>query len=184
MTALTLSAGAGLRRLPVPVAEPRPALRVVPDHHRIADPGTPDLMVAPVVPLRAPREPASPSRPSHVGAEAPRRVPPPAAAWARQFIQAALEAAAGRRPISQLVRWTGEDVFAMLNRRATLAARLDRGSLPAAGSCLVRSLRLCRPAASVVEASAVVVDRGRYRAVALRLEDADGRWRVTALEIG
>jgi hypothetical protein len=35
-----------------------------------------------------------------------------------------------------------------------------------------------------VEASAVVLDRGRYRAIALRLEDADGRWRVTALEIG
>jgi Family of unknown function (DUF6459) len=35
-----------------------------------------------------------------------------------------------------------------------------------------------------VEASAVVVDAGRVRAVALRLEDVAGRWRVCALEIG
>jgi hypothetical protein len=49
---------------------------------------------------------------------------------------------------------------------------------------VVRSMRLCRPADGVVEASAVVVDRGRVRAVALRLEEFGGRWRVCALEIG
>ena len=32
--------------------------------------------------------------------------------------------------------------------------------------------------------SAVVVGRGRVRAVALRLEGLDGRWRMTALELG
>jgi hypothetical protein len=104
--------------------------------------------------------------------------------WARQFIQAALEAAAGRRPVNQLVRWTSEEVFSLLSRRAALAARLGSTGSPPSGACLVRSVRLCRPTASAVEASAVVLDRGRYRAVALRLEDADGRWRVTALEIG
>jgi hypothetical protein len=36
----------------------------------------------------------------------------------------------------------------------------------------------------VVEASAVVVARGRVQAVALRLEGQDGRWRMTALELG
>lgn len=178
MTALTVSATPPppspprLRVRPVPVAEPRPALRVVPDPE--------------------PRPPAGQGvlvfdgadRPDEPPAAAPHRVPPPAAAWARQFVQAALEAACGRRPVSQLLRWTAEDVYAMLTRRAALAARLDRSASAGTASCLVRSVRLCRPRDGVVEASALAVDRGRYRAVALRLEDADGRWRVTALEIG
>lgn len=175
MTALTVAPTPELRRLPVPVAEPRPALRVVPEHERAPRAGQGVLTFADAGAEADERVPD--------GAVA-QRVPPPAAAWARQFVQAALEAAAGRRPVSQLVRWTAEDVFALLTRRAALAARLDRSGNGIASPCSVRSVRLCRPSTSVVEASAVVVDRGRYRAVALRLEDSDGRWRVTALEIG
>jgi len=173
MTALTLTRQPELRRLPIPVAEPRPALRVVPEPEPpragqgvLALPGADGQIT----------ERADPQE-RH-------RTPPPAAAWARQFVQAALEVAAGRRPVSQLVRWTDEDVYALLTRRATLAARLDRAGAVTSGPCSVRSVRLCRPAAGIVEASAVVQDRGRYRAVALRLEDAGGRWRATALELG
>jgi hypothetical protein len=36
----------------------------------------------------------------------------------------------------------------------------------------------------VYEVCAVVGDLDRVRAIALRMEDFDGRWRVTALEIG
>jgi hypothetical protein len=110
-------------------------------------------------------------------------MPPPAAAWTRQFVQTALEAAAGRRPVSQLLRWSSEDVYSLLARRASLAARLDRAG-GTTGRCTVRSVHLRPLHAGVIEACAVVADRGRFRAVALRLEDADGRWRVTALEIG
>ena len=52
----------------------------------------------------------------------------------------------------------------------------------AAGS--VRAVLTCLPCNGVCEASAVVIDRGRVRALALRMEGLDGRWRVTALEIG
>lgn len=104
-------------------------------------------------------------------------------------MQAALEVAAGRRAPSQLVRWTSEDVFATLSRRAALAARVERAERAGGASARsvavsVRSVRLCHPDTGVVEASAVVTDRGRVRAVALRVEVVDGRWRVTALEIG
>lgn len=174
MTALTLVAGPALRRLPVPVAEPRPALRVVPDDDR------PVAFGQGVLALPGDEIGREPQVPGH----APNRVPPPAAAWARQYVQAALEAASGRRPVSQLVRWSADDVYALLTRRAALASRLDRAGVAGSGVCLVRSVRLCRLGARVVEASAVAVDRGRFRAVALRLEDAEGRWRVTALEIG
>ena len=36
----------------------------------------------------------------------------------------------------------------------------------------------------VYEVAAVVADLDRCRAVALRVERFDGRWRVTALEVG
>ncbi|MDQ1289055.1 MAG: hypothetical protein QG622_2621 [Actinomycetota bacterium] len=107
----------------------------------------------------------------------------PAAAWARQFLQTALEATAGRRPVSQLLRWSSEDVYAVLSRRAALAARLGR-TANIAVRCSVRSMHLRPPCAGVIEACAVVSDRGRIRAVALRLEEIGGRWKVTALEIG
>ena len=183
MTAQPVAAGPALRRLPVPATEPAPILRLV----RGGDPARP---VPPGADVHATRTgPVPPDHraasPSPCATDRPAtRVPPPAAAWARQFVQAALEAAAGRRPVGQLVRWTSEEVFALLSRRAALAARLGPTGNAPSGACLVRSVRLCKPTASAVEASAVVLDRGRYRAVALRLEDVAGRWRVSALEIG
>ena len=174
MSALTVATSPTLRRLPIPLAEPRPALRVVPE----PSPGVPEaqgvLILVGTDPGRAGPGTASP---------AGEPVTPPAGAWTRQFVQAALEVSAGRRPVSQLVRWTSEEVFAMLSRRAALAQRLERPGGPAT-SAIVRSIRLCRPTDGVVEACAVTVDRGRVRAVALRLEELAGRWRVSALEIG
>lgn len=173
MTALTIDSTPALRRRPIPRSEPRPALRIVPD-----------------VPTRVPaaqgvlalaggdRTATAATAPGDSIAE-----PPPAGPWTRQFVQAALEVSIGRRPAGQLVRWTTEEVFAMLSRRGALAKRIERpGGVTAA--TMVRSVHLCQPADGIVEANAVVVDRGRVRAVALRLEELAGRWRVCALEIG
>jgi hypothetical protein len=101
-------------------------------------------------------------------------------AWARRMVQAVLEALSGIRPVAQLVRWTSLDVYAGLQRRSALAA-----GRPLPGRrAVVRSVRVGQPADGVVEACAVVVARGRVQAVALRLEGLDGRWRMTALELG
>ncbi len=101
-------------------------------------------------------------------------------AWAGRMVQAVIEALGGVRPVAQLVRWTSADVYAGLQRRAALAA-----ARPGPGRrAMVRSVRICQPADGVVEACAVVVSRGRVQAVALRLEGLDGRWRMTALELG
>jgi hypothetical protein len=174
MTAMPAETPPALRRLPIPLAEPRPALRVLPE-----------------LPAQVPASqgvlalggPGQQSGSGHDGAALRPVAPPPVRAWVRQFVQAALEVSIGRRPGSQLVRWTSEEVYAALSRRAALAQRIER---PGGGgpSTVVRSVRVCRPAAGVVEASAVVIDRGRVRAVALRLEELAGRWRVSALEIG
>jgi hypothetical protein len=48
----------------------------------------------------------------------------------------------------------------------------------------VRSVRVCEVAPGIYEASAVVVDDIRARAVAVRLERSKQVWRVTELVVG
>jgi hypothetical protein len=181
MSAPTLAQAPALRVLPVPIAEPRPALRVIARNPAARhDPGRDQGVLV----LHTADGDVSPEPESR-----PQRSLPPALHWTRQFVQAALEVAAGRRAPSQLVRWTSDDVFATLARRAALAARVERTERATGASArsvpvAVRSVRLCHPEEHIVEASAVVTDRGRVRAVALRVEGIEGRWRVTALEIG
>ena len=43
---------------------------------------------------------------------------------------------------------------------------------------------MCEPVNGVAEAAVVLQHGSRVRAVALRLEGQDGKWRVTALQIG
>ena len=61
---------------------------------------------------------------------------------------------------------------------------MRRGAAPSTRQAVVRGVRVCLPADGVAEASAVVIDADRVRAVAVRLEGLDGRWRATALEVG
>jgi hypothetical protein len=105
---------------------------------------------------------------------------PDPTAWARRMVQAVVEVLSGVRPVAQLVRWTSLEVYAGLQRRCAPAASAPRPGRRA----VVRTVRVCLPVDGVAEASAVVVDHGRVRAVALRLEGLDGRWRMTALELG
>jgi hypothetical protein len=105
---------------------------------------------------------------------------PDPSAWARRMAQAVVEVLSGVRPMAQLVRWTSLEVYAGLQSRCAPTT-----PAPAPGRrAVVRTVRVCLPADGVVEASAVVVARGRVQAVALRLEGLDGRWRMTALELG
>jgi hypothetical protein len=46
------------------------------------------------------------------------------------------------------------------------------------------SVRICQPTDGVAEVSATVRSGARARAIAFRMEGVDGRWRVTALDIG
>ena len=109
-------------------------------------------------------------------------------AIARGTVQAAIEVLAGTRPIHQLSRRLDQRCLASLQHRAALTRRLASGSSPTAGRLhrnpAVRSIRTCEVAEGIYEASAVVVDELRVRAVAVRLERSNQVWRVTALEIG
>jgi Family of unknown function (DUF6459) len=100
----------------------------------------------------------------------------PAAARAAQvFATALVEVLAGRRPVGQLRGHAAPAVFAGLVSRAPHGL-----SAPAN----VMSVRVCQPADGVAEIGATVRSGARVRAIAFRMEGVDGRWRVTALDIG
>ncbi|MBT0994649.1 hypothetical protein KIN34_10150 [Cellulomonas sp. DKR-3] len=96
---------------------------------------------------------------------------------------ASVEALVGRRSVAQLARWLAPGVYEALRARAGATLRAV-GPGASGRAAVVRSLRLCPVEPHVLEASAVVDDGRRVRAVALRLESHRRTWRVTALEIG
>lgn len=105
---------------------------------------------------------------------------PDAERWARQMVQVIAEVLSSQRPATQLLRWTVPDVYDEVRGRTTA---LNRPGVtyrrPRVGS-----VRVCEPADGVAEVAAVVHGPQRTRAVALRMEGMDGRWRVTAFEAG
>ena len=101
--------------------------------------------------------------------------------WATQIIGAVLECTTGLRPVTQLARWLDTIPREMVAHRYTMAQR--RGTRPLGRSSVLRA-RACEPADGVAEVSLVVQHEGRVRAVAARLSGVDGRWLVTALQIG
>jgi hypothetical protein len=110
-------------------------------------------------------------------------------AIARGTVQAAMEVLAGIRPVHQLARRLDPRCLSALQHRACLIRReVARTNNPALArlhrNSTVRSVRVCEVAEGIFEASAVVVDDVRARAVALRLERGKQVWRVTELVIG
>jgi hypothetical protein len=110
---------------------------------------------------------------------------PDARLWGGRLAQAVSEVLAGDRPISQLVRFTDDQVFLELNRRVRLLGlNSTAGSRGAEEKSTVRSVRVFMPEPSIAEVAAHVRHGERSRAVALRLEIRRNRWICTALELG
>ena len=103
----------------------------------------------------------------------------------RSLTHGVLEVLAGVREVDQLARWFSEDAYRSLVTRSNLwaRARSARGVVPARPSFEIRSLRISAPVDSVIEAVVIVAGPGRTRAVAVRLEGLDRRWRATSLAI-
>ena len=113
----------------------------------------------------------------------PTRQLPDPAPLLRRLTHGVLEVLAGVREIDQLARWFSEDAYRSLVVRSNLAARARsaRGVPPARPTFVIRSLRVTEPVDGVIEAVVVVAGPGRTRAVAVRLEGLDRRWRATSL---
>jgi len=111
-------------------------------------------------------------------------------AWAGRFAQAAVEIVGGDRPATQLLRWTSEEVYVDLQRRARLVAAAGQHTPGQARVQPVRpkvaGVRASFVADWIVEAAIRVRYGPRSRAVAARFErrtDLRGdRWVCTALE--
>lgn len=120
---------------------------------------------------------------------APQRTPsvdlPAPEPLVRNLTIGVLEVLAGVREVDQLARWLGEDAFRALVTRANLSARARsaRGVPAARPVHRILSIRHSTPADSIVEAVVIVAGPVRTRAVALRLEGWDGRWRATSLAL-
>jgi hypothetical protein len=96
-----------------------------------------------------------------------------------------LEVLAGARDLEQIARWMTEDVYKHLLRRVVLAARgrAARKQSPVRPVHRLAATRITFPADGVVEATVILHGRARTRAVAMRLEGLDRRWRATALHV-
>lgn len=110
---------------------------------------------------------------------------PDPAGWAARLGLAILEVMTGARSAPQVVRWTTPEVYAVVARRGALVARRSaQGTSGRRQRIHVVRVRVCEPADGVAEAAVIVRHGDRVRAVAMRLVGQDGKWRVTALQIG
>jgi hypothetical protein len=103
----------------------------------------------------------------------------------RNISRGVLEIFAGVREVDQLARWLTEDAYRKLVTRANLAARARSArGIPAKRPVhQIVSVRHSYPADGIVEGVVIVRGPARTRAVALRLEGMDGRWRTTSLAL-
>lgn len=104
--------------------------------------------------------------------------------WTRRLTQAIAEVLAGARPAGQLARYTTLDVLEHLERSTGRLARNGNGTRTVVLRPVVASVHVTEPADGVAEVCAVVDTGPRRRALALRLEGQDGRWRCTQLQFG
>jgi len=96
-----------------------------------------------------------------------------------------VEILAGVRHLDQLARWVTNEVHLNLMRRVTIAARSRAitGASAKRPRLTISEPLITEPLDGVVEAVVMVHQPARSRAVAIRLEGIDGRWRATALTV-
>ena len=95
--------------------------------------------------------------------------------------QAIAEVLAGFRPPQQLAQAVSFDVLGLLERNA---GRLISRGVRSPARPRVTSVRLCEPLVGIAEVAAVIDTGTRRRAMALRLEAPNARWRCTDLRVG
>lgn len=96
-----------------------------------------------------------------------------------------IEILAGARELEQIARWVTDDVHRHLLKRVILAARARAATgRPAARPVFtIGSTIVSEPQDGVIEGVVVVRGKARTRAVAIRLEGLDRRWRASAINV-
>jgi hypothetical protein len=96
------------------------------------------------------------------------------------------EIIAGIRPIEQIGRWVTEDVYRVVAERSIAARRnrISRSETFKAAPLIIVGLTVAtEPRDGVVEGVSLVRFGQRTRAVCVRLEGLDHRWRASALAL-
>ncbi|MFZ7089040.1 Rv3235 family protein [Curtobacterium sp. RRHDQ10] len=154
--------------------------------------------VGPPARIGAPGHSATRSRPGHRDRQSlkavetvfavqttPRHELPDPTQIARDLARCVVEVLAGARELDQIARWLSEDVQRNLQQRVSIAARARavRRQTPQRPVFRIGSVLVDEPANGVAEATVIVHAKARTRAVAIRLEGLDGRWRATAISV-
>lgn len=155
------------------------------------------MVANPSVRVDAPREVSALRR--HV--EARRVMPPNDELFARQralsdalpdpapllhnIALASVEALAGVREPEQIAHWVLPTVYQMLSRQHVVVARRisESRTRSVRQTFIAGATHATSPAEGIVEGVVVVASRERSRAVAIRLEGMDSRWRATEIHI-
>lgn len=103
----------------------------------------------------------------------------------KMLAPAVVEVIAGVRNISQLAAVLSDDVYQRLRERAILVAqtRIKDGQALKAPMLRVGALRRQDPKDGVIESVVLVQSPTRTRAVTIRLEGINHRWRATAVSV-
>lgn len=96
-----------------------------------------------------------------------------------------IEVLAGVRELDQVARWVSDDVYRHLLKRVVLSARARsvKGQRPRRPTITIGRITTSEPRDGVIEAVVMVHGKGRARAVAIRLEGLDHRWRASAVNV-
>lgn len=96
-----------------------------------------------------------------------------------------IEVLAGARELDQLARWVSDDVYKHLLKRVVLSARARavKGQRAQRPSFTIGRITISEPRDGVIEAVVIVHTKVRARAVAIRLEGLDHRWRASAVHV-
>lgn len=99
--------------------------------------------------------------------------------------QAVIETLAGVRDIDQSARWLSDSVYQQLRQRslASKRSRLDKNQPAMRPNLVIGKISTFSPREGVVEGVVIVHNRDRARAVAIRLEGYNGRWRAKSVAV-
>lgn len=96
-----------------------------------------------------------------------------------------VEVIAGTRQVDQLARWLTDDVYQRLQYRARRAEaqRVEQGVKAHYQNLIVGGLRTSSPRDGVIESVVLLSSKSRTRAVTIRLEGINARWRATSVSV-
>lgn len=96
-----------------------------------------------------------------------------------------VEVIAGTRPIDQLARLLSDEVYQRLSRRAIEARerRIQLGQKTPYQNFSVRNMMNSSPRDGVIESVVLLNAQRRTRAVTIRLEGINNRWRATSVSV-